>query len=341
MKIMDYVKSNRIILVGNVITFIIINMILIASIDINKGLDDILYIDFFIIIIELLVTIYDFKRNKFKYEKFISYIDKDENIEFIIRGMDDLDSKVLRAAIEKYKNKFIYIENNYKRNINELQDYMTQWVHDIKVNIAVSELLIQDIDEESENLSKLYYQIEQIKFRINQVLNVSRATHYSHDILSERINVSNELRSSIRDNATFFINKNIEINTDIKEFEVISDRKWISYIFTQILNNCSKYTEENGEVNIFTKEDNRAYYVHIRDNGMGIPEEDMDRIFHKGFTGKNGRVGTKSTGMGLYYVGNMAKVLGIGIDVKSEEREYTECIVSFYKLSDYYNVTSM
>ena len=341
MNIRDYLKINKIILVGNAIVCIIINMILFASIDINKGLDDIIYINFFIITIELVSLIYDFKRKKSKYEKFMSYIDKDENIEFIIRDMEDLDVKILYEVIKKYKHEFINIENNYKKNINELQDYMTQWVHDIKVNIAVSELLIQDIEEENHNISKLYYQIEQMKFRINQVLNVSRATHYSQDILSERVNIDNELRNSIRNNATFFINKNIEINTDIKEIEVISDRKWVQYIFTQILNNSSKYTGENGQVNIFTREDSEAYYVHIRDNGIGIPEEDRDRIFNKGFTGKNGRSGTKSTGMGLHYVGSMAKVLGMGIEVKSKEGEYTEFKLSFYKLSDYYNVTSM
>jgi len=75
--------------------------------------------------------------------------------------------------------------------------------------------------------------------------------------------------------------------------------------------------------------------LHLKDNGIGIPEEELGRVFDKGFTGSNGRGNTKSTGMGMYYAKKMADTLGIGLKVRSQQGVYTEFILSFYKLSDY------
>lgn len=191
--------------------------------------------------------------------------------------------------------------------INELPENITQWVHDIKVNLAVCDLLIEEMDSESNG--KFSSPIEQIKFQANQVLHVIRANHYNQDIAAEEVDVCQVLRSAIKENALFFIRKNIEITTDLQPIHVISDRKWIHYIFGQILNNSSKYSRENGQLHICTAEDEQAYYVRIKDHGIGIPEEDMQRIFDKGFTGRNGRIGTKSTGMGLYYAKQMAEAV--------------------------------
>ncbi|WP_254520329.1 ATP-binding protein [Bacillus cereus] len=91
---------------------------------------------------------------------------------------------------------------------------------------------------------------------------------------------------------------------------------------------------------IKTNEDKQAYYITIKDNGIGISKEDLSRIFNKGFTGKNGKIGTKSTGMGLYYAEKIAKKLSVGIKVDSEEGEYTEFSIIFYKLSDYYKMSN-
>ncbi|MEY8742624.1 ATP-binding protein [Bacillales bacterium AN1005] len=169
---------------------------------------------------------------------------------------------------------------------------------------------------------------------------MTRANHYEQDIGAWEVNVCNVLRSAIKENALFFINKNIEIETDLHPFSVISDERWNYYIFGQILNNSSKYTPEGGTLQIKTKEDEQAYYVIIRDNGIGIPKEDIARIFDKGFTGKNGKIETKSTGMGLYYAKKMAEKLRVEIKLDSEEGNYTEFSIIFYKLSDYYEVAT-
>ena len=335
MKLSDYVKNHRLWILCSVLILIVINGVLFTSTAINQSYIDIVYMDLLIVVILLFNIFYGFISEKKKYEAvFTSSIETLKNN----RARNDYFIDMFIKFSKKQQNKFLEIEENYKNDINEIQDYTTQWVHDIKVNIAVCDLLLDEIEAESGR--ELRNQIEQIKFRINHILHVTRANHYDQDILVGEVDVCHVLRSAIKENALFFINKNIEIETDLSPFSVISDERWIYYIFGQILNNSSKYTPEGGALIIKTNEDKQAYYITIKDNGIGISKEDLSRIFNKGFTGKNGKIGTKSTGMGLYYAEKIAKKLSVGIKVDSEEGEYTEFSIIFYKLSDYYKMSN-
>lgn len=337
MSIGDYLKNQKLWLISNAIILIIINGILFSSAFDNRHSNDILYMDLLIVTIHLFTIYYGYMKDKKKYEHVTTSSIETLNKENSYKG--DYFINLLLDASRKQQNKFLEIEEEYKEGINEIQDYTTQWVHDIKVNIAVCDLLLEEMEDESSK--DFRNQIEQIKFRVNHILHVTRANHYDKDLVAGEVDVCHLVRSAIKENALFFINKNIEIHTDLVSFNVISDKRWIFYIFCQILNNSSKYTPEGGTLNISTKEDDYAYYVIIKDDGIGISKEDISRIFDKGFTGKNGKIGTKSTGMGLYYANKIAEKLSIGINVQSEEGEYTEFSIAFYKLSDYYNVSSV
>jgi signal transduction histidine kinase len=287
--------------------------------------------DILILIIILIAFIYGFMKEK---EKYTDICNCSESIN---KKINDFHLNVFSKILEKENLEHMKKEESLINNINDFEDYITKWVHDIKINIAVVDLLLEDLEEDESK--KIISQMEQMKFSVNQVLYVARANNYNVDIKSEEVTVGDEIKKAIKENAGFFINKNIEIILDVERFNIISDRKWINYILSQIINNSSKYTNENGQIHISSKEDSKAFYLHLKDNGIGIPKEDINRIFHKGFTGKNGRRRTKSTGIGLYYAKKMCTALNINLKVESEEGQYTEFILCFYKLADYYNVT--
>ncbi len=333
MKIMDYIKINKIWLISNSIIFIIINCILYSSSTINKSFQDIIYMDILVLLTMLITFICGFIKEKNKYSNILKC---GENLDNKIK---DFYLNVYSNMLEKQKLEHLKKEDKLKSNINDFEDYITKWVHDIKINISVIYLLLENFEEEKSQ--KIIHEIKQMEFSVNQVLYVTRANNYNLDIKSEQVSVKDEIKKAIKENAEFFINKNIEIKLEVESFSIISDKKWIYYILSQIINNSSKYTNEDGELYIFSKEDSKAYYLHIKDNGIGIPKEDINRIFNKGFTGKNGRTRTKSTGIGLYYAKKMCNNLNIYLEVESEEGGYTEFILSFYKLADYFNVTPM
>ncbi|WP_297134103.1 ATP-binding protein [Terrisporobacter sp.] len=76
----------------------------------------------------------------------------------------------------------------------------------------------------------------------------------------------------------------------------------------------------------------------MKDYGLGIAPQDIERIFDKGFTGVNGRKRTKSTGMGLYISKKILNKLSHNIDVISKQDEFCDIYITFYNLSDYFNV---
>ncbi|MBW9150202.1 sensor histidine kinase [Clostridium sp. CM028] len=333
MKIIDYMKINKIWLISNTIIFIIINCILYSSSTINKSFQDIMYMDILILLTVFIAFTCGFIKEKNKYSNILKCNNELDN------KTTDFHLNVFSNILKKQSLEHLKKEESLKNNINDFEDYITKWVHDIKINIAVTYLLLEDLEEDESQ--KVIFEMKQMEFSVNQVLYVTRANNYNLDVKSEQVAVGDEIRRAIKENAGFFINKNIEIILEVEGFNIISDRKWIHYILSQIINNSSKYTNENGQLHIFNKEDSEAYYLHIKDKGIGIPREDIKRIFNKGFTGKNGRTRTKSTGIGLYYAKKMCNNLNIDLKVESEEAEYTEFILSFYKLADYYNVTPM
>ncbi|NOV61427.1 signal transduction histidine kinase [Clostridium beijerinckii] len=69
--------------------------------------------------------------------------------------------------------------------------------------------------------------------------------------------------------------------------------------------------------------------LFIEDNGVGIIEKDIDRVFEKGFTGENGRRFSKSTGMGLYLCEKLCLKLGLKISIASEVNKGTKVILIF------------
>ncbi|WP_252250186.1 sensor histidine kinase [Clostridium sp. ZBS13] len=333
MKISDYIKLNKIWLISNLIIFMIINSILYSSTTISRSFQDIVYMDILILFTIFIVFTYGFIKEKNKYSNILKCNEELDN------KISDFHLNVFSNVLEKQNLEHLKREEHLKSNINDFEDYITKWVHDIKINIAVINLLLENLEENESQ--KIISEIKQMEFSVNQMLYVTRANNYNLDIKSEQVEIKDEIRKAIKENTEFFINKNIEIIFQVESFNVTSDRKWVHYILSQIMNNSSKYTDENGQLHIYSKEDSKAYYLHIKDNGIGIPKEDINRIFQKGFTGKNGRIRTKSTGIGLYYAKKMCTALNIDLKVESQEEEYTEFILSFYKLADYFNVTPM
>lgn len=336
MRITAYLKGQGEWLAGLAAGFILINLILLTSTPLAQSLGEIFYLDLLVLIVTGIGIFLHYRRMDKAYKQIRQAMAAGQDIDSLLAGESSvLGLNLLKEALD-YKNLgFSQKENDYKQRMNDLKDYLTQTVHDLKVNLAVCEMAAKRLENETEIAAKLLFQIEQMKFRINQALSITRANHYSEDLLSENVDLGQVVKEAIRANTEFFLHKSISIELDLPPYHLVSDQKWIHYIIAQILHNSSKYTEKDGMVTISGREDDRGYYLHIKDNGIGIPAEELGRVFDKGFTGSNGRSNPKSTGLGLYYAKKMADALGIGLQVQSRRGRFTEFILSFYKLKEY------
>ncbi|WP_334352257.1 HAMP domain-containing histidine kinase [Companilactobacillus sp. HBUAS56257] len=239
-----------------------------------------------------------------------------------------IQSKINNISLE-YRNELTELYQNQK----DQREYTESWVHDIKVPLSALKLA-KDNDLDKELVAE---EIDQIDYLVDQALYFARLNNFSNDYLIQEQDLNNIVKSSIRTNKRLFINKRIGISLDISDKKILTDEKWLSFIINQILSNSLKYTPHNGKITIFTTEKDNNIELHIKDTGIGISNQDISRIFNKGFTGENGRKsGSKSTGMGLYLVKKMIDKLGHKISVKSEKDHGTEFTITFLDLP-YYN----
>ena len=114
------------------------------------------------------------------------------------------------------------------------------------------------------------------------------------------------------------------------EETVYCDDKWLEFILNQIFLNAVKYKKgEDCRISIHTVRENNRTTLFLEDNGIGIQDSEIGRIFDKGFTGTNGRHNRQSTGIGLYLCRKLCRKLGISIEAQSIEGEYTRILLHF------------
>ena len=140
-------------------------------------------------------------------------------------------------------------------------------------------------------------------------------------------------------NKNDLLEKRINFEVKLDDIKVLTDAKWLEFIVNQIVSNSMKYIRKDVDniIRISVEESIKQIDLIIYDNGIGIPEKDIRRVFEKTFTGENGRTTSKSTGMGLYIVKKLCEKLGHKITIKSKVNEYTKIIITFSK-NDFYKI---
>ncbi|WP_234978644.1 sensor histidine kinase [Anaerosalibacter sp. Marseille-P3206] len=318
-------------------------MILLSSTALNRSISDIIYMNILIFSVSLIFLIIAYIKWRNTYKDIRKALCNKENIDRLLPNGNKLEQALMREIID-FKNEEKTIETSkLKEDLQEIHDYITKWVHEIKIPLSVCELIADKIEEEElyDISGELRQELERINFLTSQVLYTSRVSSYSEDFIIEEINIDGLVKSVIKNNINAFLSKKIEVVIDDLNYNVFTDSKWTFYILDQIINNACKYVDIHGKIEISAEEDDESVILSIKDNGMGIPTKDIERIFDRGFTGDNGRKTTKSTGMGLYIVRKIAIKLNIKIEVSSKVSQYTEFKIIFYKIADYFNVTKM
>lgn len=200
-------------------------------------------------------------------------------------------------------------------------DYYTLWVHQIKTPIAALRLLMEDPEPDRIQMKLELFRIEDYTEMVLQYLRLgSPATDYRF----ESVNLNDIVRAAVRKYAPLFIRKKIAVELGTLDCVVMSDRKWLSFVVEQLLSNALKYTKQ-GKISIFTDGDS----LIIRDTGIGILPEDLPRVFDRGYTGWNGRMDKKASGLGLYLCRRITANLALKLHLESVPGQGTDAVISF------------
>ena len=317
----SYLKKNikvYILFIGFILIFFIMFYLY------NLPLEALIYTGSFCFIAALIASFSDFVNYKESYKK-LNFLEQNilNDLEALPKSLDiriDYYHKIIEKLYEELEK---LTQENRQKN-TDMVDYYSMWVHQIKTPIAAMNFLLDNEEVDQKILQQELFKIERY---VEMVLTYIRLDSTSSDYVITKINLDEVVKDTVKKYAALFINKKIKLNYVSHETMVISDKKWLSFAFEQILGNSVKYSSTNGEITIETFENKLV----IEDKGIGIKEEDLPRIFEKGFTGFNGRYEKKSSGLGLYLCKKTLDKLGHHIEISSKVGEGTRIEITFPK----------
>ena len=214
---------------------------------------------------------------------------------------------------EKLLNENKNLKSEMLNQKDDLNAYFLMWLHQIKTPMTVSKLLLEKPDETTN--TKLKMQLMYIEQYINMAMNYLKMIDHSTDMDITQVNLDDIIKNLLKKYSLLFIHNHISLEYQSNLTYVVSDSQWLTILIEQILSNALKYTE-NGKIAIQYLEDKHA--LEIRDTGIGIRSEDIPKIFDRGYSGFNGRMNEKSSGLGLYLARKISERLNIQIEVESK-----------------------
>lgn len=207
---------------------------------------------------------------------------------------------------------------------NKLDDYFLTWIHQIKTPITSLNLIANNFSLEDKNTIKII--ALSIENYTQMALSYLKLGDFSADMDIKEVDISEVVKALIRKYKLNFISTKTPL--DFEDFKkiTISDKKYLSLMLEQILNNSLKFA--NGK-KIIIKYNFCENYLMIKDLGIGIDKHKIEKIFDRGYSASYGLNENKSTGIGLYLVKQISNKLGHKVAVYSEVNIYTEFRIYF------------
>ncbi|MGL4760690.1 MAG: ATP-binding protein [Sarcina sp.] len=325
--IVHYLKDRSRLMIFAFINIVIFSGVLFLY---NTDVEAILYGSLIIVTISLIIGIFDFKKYCTK-SNLLKNIKENIGIEVNLLDIEGgLIEQRYKDIIQRLYNENLKIKTNFDKNNTKMIDYYTLWVHQIKTPISAMNLILQHSKANEKNeLSGELFKIEEY---VSMVLGYLRLSDGASDLVINEYDLNIVLKSCVKKYSRLFIRKKLTLNYKETNIKVLTDEKWLAFGIEQLISNSIKYTKVGG-ISIYAQE-NKLY---IEDSGIGIDEEDLPRIFDKGFTGYNGRINKKSTGIGLYLAKEIFNKLGYKLEIESKVDNGTKAIIIFNneKIIDY------
>lgn len=328
MKVRDYLKSRIGFLIINGVLFMIFVSILIF-LNVGSGLIFLSFILWFTPLSTYL-TLEVIKHKKFldNITGTIDSLDKKYLLPEVMEKPNFLEGEIVYQVLKECNKNMHENVKKYEYTQKEYREYIEMWVHEVKTPIASARLIIDN--NESTVTNKIGHELKKVEDFIEQVLYYSKSNDVSKDYIIREFNLEEAVMEVLRKNSRDFINKKISLEIGDMGGKIFSDIKWVEFILNQVLGNAIKYSKEsNGIIKIYSTSTENKITLTIEDNGVGISERDIFRVFEKGFTGDNGRKFGKSTGMGLYLCKKLCNRLGLGINIESKLEYGTKVYINF------------
>lgn len=221
--------------------------------------------------------------------------------------------KLLEVELQQAQDHIVNLKNDKIAYQNEVESYFLLWVHQMKTPITASKLILENPDDD--NIQQLRQEILQIENYTNLTLSYLKLMNTTTDMTFSPCTMDEIIKPLIKKYTIQFIYNRTRLHYESINDTVITDARWATVMIEQLLNNALKYAKGKEIWITFDNENKRLY---IKDSGIGINSADIPKIFDKGYSGFNGRLNDKSSGLGLFIAKSISEKLGHPIDVKSK-----------------------
>lgn len=330
MNLGDYLREKIKVILLNFIALITLSTFLFS---VGNTLDTIITIAVAWTLVYTAFFTYEYRKRKVYYHdllKTAEKLDKKYLMGEIIDKPPFIDAAPYYDLIKKAGKSMLEEVNKINTQRKEYKEYIEQWIHEVKTPISAIKLIEEN--NRTSTSRAILEELENIDRYVEQALFYARSEEAHKDYLIKEISLEQCVSKVLIRNKQMFILNNIDVElTDLNK-SVYCDSKWLEFIINQIVVNAVKYRNSQFPVvKIYSRDIKSGVQLIIEDNGIGIAESEISRIFHKGFTGTKGRQNHKSTGIGLYLCKKLCDKLGLLISADSKENLYTKVIISFPK----------
>lgn len=313
------------------ISFIFLLDLLLFLLRINGGLVFIVSVVIFVYNFSyLLISYFSIKRKCLKIRDLVDNLEEKYLIsEILIKPKEILNQAyydALKQACKAMNDKI----SNLEMERQDYQEYVESFAHEIKNPIAVLALALDNSKSKD-----LLEEVEKIKMKVEQMLYYARSEAPEKDYFVKELCIKDLLHPIILNYKNTFLKKKVILNIDDLDYKVYTDEKWLTFIISQVFENSLKYLDKEEKfIDIKVEEHKNNLVLLIKDNGVGIKESDLKRVFEKGFTGNN-RKKEYSTGIGLYLAKKLCDRLNLKLEINSIYLKYTIVKITFPKTNIY------
>lgn len=226
----------------------------------------------------------------------------------------------------------------YVQSSREYREYIESWVHEIKTPLASARLFLDN--HPGPGQARLNAELNRMEGYVTQVLYYARAASLEKDFRVRAVQLDALVRGLLKKHSMTLIEAGFAIEQERLEVEAMADAAWLEFVLGQVVSNAVKYRNAQPRLRFYAEKRPHCVLLHVQDNGIGIPAEDLPHVFEKGFCGQNGRTMGKSTGMGLYIAQKLCEKMGLSISAASVHGQGTRITLCF-PMGDAYSLTKM
>ena len=300
---------------------------------------NILIIVLFSILWMTIIVLYLRKRDK-KIKQITNYINQIKNKKYDLNIEENTEDELSNLKNELYKITIMLKEESEisKKDKENLKMSVEDISHQLKTPLTSITIMLDNLKDnpnmEEKTKQKFIFeiskQVEWINWLVISMLKLSKLDANVVQFYDEKINLKKFIGEII---------KNLEIPIEVKNQKIIidgdenvsfiGDYKWQQEAITNIIKNCIEHNENNGTIYINYEENSLFTKITIRDEGEGIPKEDLKHIFERFYKGKNSS--ENSVGIGLALAKNIIEKNNGMINCKSELDKGTEFVIKYMK----------